>query len=224
MLVNLQGAGLDSIGLANILNAGGRKLLSHQSLLITGSNYWFTLAPSVAQYTSIGDAVSAVHWASSRPSTASVWWAKSSGDKNHLVLQSPRTFNLTAPLEEDNAIRRGVVGKTRSLKTSLQRLIDTCSIYPPFDASFPPDDLSRFGSIYFSPLTFCYVLSDLIRRVGSQNLSALMTNFISILPPVFRKSFEPAIMLGWRASQSDISERWLSYLQIWRWRVLQHIS
>ena len=58
----------------------------------------------------------------------------------------------------------------------------------------------------YSPLTFCYTLSDLIRRGGIRNPSALMQSFFCGLPPVFQKNL-------------DTIQEWMGQRPVWKVKV-----
>ena len=177
---------VDTLGLANLLNAAGRKLLSDQSMLITESKYWYNIAPTVAQFvqemlfcplnlipTIYGfRLMDNVEWGQVEPRCTSTMDA----------MPARLRWKKTRPFDQVPLVL------TPCLERSLQLLMDACSVHP-FIASAKR---TIYEAIIrrFSPLTFCYVLSDLIHRGGIKDPSALMDTFFSGLRPVFKTSFE----------------------------------
>ena len=173
----------DSLGLANLLNAAGRKLLSDRSLLFIESIHWSGVATSVAQY--------AQEMLCCPLSLVPTLYGLRLMDKVEWGQEAPySTLNMSAMstrLRWKKAMPFDQVSLDLSspLKMCLQQLMHQYSTNESLASS-----LLHVAEKFFSPLTFCYVLSDLIRRGGIQDPSSLMTTFISTVHPVFQKSFE----------------------------------
>ena len=176
----------DFFGLANLLNAANRKLLSDQSLLITESWSWSCVAPSVAQYVQ--------EMLCCPLSLIPTLYGLRLMDKVELGQEEPRfshTMIIAMPFrlrwKKAMPFDQVPLVLTPPLEMSLRRLMDACSVNPSSSSKFVFEAIRW----YFSPLTFFYVLSDLIRRGSSTHLtSALTSSLLRTLRPLFRKSFE----------------------------------
>ena len=160
----------DTLGLANLLNAAGRKLLSDQSLLITESMEWMRVAPSVAQY--VFRLMDNVELGQNVPRS----------NRTIAAMPSRLRWKKAMPFDQVPLVL------TPSLETCLHRLMSACCLRPSQDTAYLKRE--SFCWPHFSSLTFCYVLSNLIQRGGITTTSSLWNIFIAPLRPVFRKSFE----------------------------------
>ena len=98
------------------------------------------------------------------------------------------------------------------LNNSLQQLIDNCSVnHVVAPGSIVPAACESFCWPYFSPLSFFYVINDLIHRGGINDPAALINNFISRLRPVFVKNFETC-------------RAWMEHRPVWRVNVRLPVS
>ena len=192
----------DSFGLASLLNATGRKLLSDRSLLFIESIRWICVAPSLAQYVQelLFCPLSLIPTLYGFRLMDNVEWGQETprSTRTMAVMPTRLRWKKTMPFAQVALVL------TSPLKMTLQRLMDACS-YNPYIASSHPavaESLCRF----FSPLTFCYVLSDLIHRGGIKEPTALMAAFFSRLRPEFRKSFETCLA-------------WMEKRPVWRVKV-----
>ena len=185
----------DEIGLVNILNAAARVLRSEDSVLLTqteGLPYMATdfsdyihevlccplsLAPSIYGFRLI-DKIQLTAPDSPFPSTGLRWKKSSLLDGVPLVL-SP------------------------ALEKYLDRLKKACFHISP---SGEPVHWKTCGLACYSPLTFRYVLNDLIRRSGFISPSAVMSAALSGLPPVFRKSL-------------SVGQAWMERRPVWKVKV-----
>ena len=181
----------DILGLANLLNAAGRKLLSDQSLLFTESMTWVNTAPTVAKY---------VQEVLCCPlNLTPTLYGLRLMDNVELGQETARStctmLAMTARLRWKRTLPfdRVPLALTPTLESSLQRLMEACSLNP--SVTHSRSQLCGKVCHFYSPLTFCYVLSDLIHRGGIQKPSALISAFHSRLPPVFRQTFE--VHLAW---------------------------
>ena len=195
----------DTLGLANLLNAAGRRLLSDESMLITENTDWLKVAPTVSKYIQemLFCPLSLIPTLYGFRLMDNVEWGQ---DKPHSIchmstLPTQLRWKKTKPFDGVPLVLSPPLNK------SLQRLMDACSINPCIASVYPA--VRKEVCKFFSPLTFCYVLSDLIRRGGVPEPSALTGAFISTLRPVFRKSFETC-------------RAWMENRPVWRVNV--HIS
>ena len=195
----------DFLGLANLLNAASRKLLSDQSMLITEIMAWLNVAPTGAKYVQ-----EILFCPLSLIPTLYGFRLMDNVEFGQEALRCTRTMLSSMPtrLRWKKAISFDHVPLvlTPCLKTTLQRLMGACSVNPSIASGQPV--VHETVCTYFSPLTFFYVLGDLIRRGSIQEPSGLMDTFLSTLRPVFRKSFETC-----RAWMEDRSV-WLVQLRI----------
>ena len=147
----------DDLGLANLLNAAARKLLSDESLLITESIYWFGVAPTVAQYVqeTLFCPLSLVPTLYGFRLMEKVEWGQESPRAAFTLNVMPARLRWKKTMPFD----RVPLVFTPSLKVPLMGLMNACAHIP--SCKDLTTDMRRS---YYSPLTFCYVLSDLIRR------------------------------------------------------------
>ena len=169
----------DSLGLLNVLNGAARKLRSHQSALITGTRhqevkYYPLVCHTLNQLCSCESLyptlyglrlMDNVQWGSDRP---------------HNFTQSTPFLRLrwkkAQPFVGVPLVVSGDVEKC------LEMLKQMCFFFP--------SNLKMSGVTFYTPLTFCYVLSDLVRRCGIRDPSTLLETALSNLPPVFHKYLE----------------------------------
>ena len=181
----------DTLGLANLINGASRKLISDQSLLLTESSLWLKVAPSVDEYvqkvlccplslipTIYGfRLIDKVEWGQEVP--------RSRRTITTTVMPARLRWKKTMPFDQVPLVF------SQSLKTCLKRLLNACFSHPSLDPLIACAQAAEFNKtmLFFSPLTFFYVVSDLLRRGGIREPSALMTTFCSLLLPAYWKSF-----------------------------------
>ena len=189
----------DSLGLANLLNAAGRKLLSDQSLLSTETVFWYKLAPTVAQYVQevLCCPLSFIPTIYGFRLMDNVEWGQ---EASRCTFTNP-TSVMSARLRWKKAMvfDQAPLVLTPPLKICLQQIMDVCAL------NYSSPEL-KTTAWFFSPLTFFYILSDLIQRGSIQESSALMTSFVSRLDSNLQKSFET-----YRA--------WMENRPVWRVKV-----
>ena len=191
----------DHVGLANILNAAARKLDSDKSLLITESLQWVKVAPDVAQY--LQEVLCCPH--SLIPTIYGLRLlniVQLGSEKLHSIrflngASSRLRWKKSLPFEKMPLIL------SLDLVGSLERLKKLCFLSPS-----APD---RCGMDLYSPLTFHYILSDMVQRVGFPDPPALVADAISGLPPTFRKSLETI-------------KAWMEHRPVWRVKVVVPFS
>ena len=180
----------DYVGVANLLNAASRKLLSDRSVLFTESMLWTNVAPDVALY--VQEVLCCP------PSlTPTIYGVRLMDDvelgPTKLRLLRPYFFppirlrwKKTLPFDGVPLI------VSPDLVNSLSRLRDECfgmTTSKPAPIWTSPG-VTRSGIGYYSPLTFCYVLGDMICRGAMPGPSALISSSFAGLPPVFRNSLQ----------------------------------
>ena len=192
----------DTLGLVNLLNAASRKLLSDESLLITESTVWVYVAPTVAQYVQelLFCPLSLIPTIYGFRLLDSVEWGQEEPRSTRTTTFMPTRLRWKKTMSFDQV----PLVLTTPLINALQRLMNACSVNSAIASAHPK--IYKTLSQFFSPLTFCYVLSDLIRRGDIKEPSTLMDTFSSKLRPVFRKSFETC-------------RAWMENRPVWRVKV-----
>ena len=196
----------DHVGIVNVLNAATRKLRSARSILITETVQWTNVAPTVSKY---------VQEALCCPLSLipTIYGLRLMDDlelgpefppsiKAHTVLPTRLRWKIALALEGVPLVL------SPHMEQSLKKLKDECfRLTPAASTRFQSNDFSgRCGMVCYSPLTFRYVVSDMIRRGGFQNPASLMSSSLFRLPPVFEKSVET-------------SQAWMDHRPIWRVKV-----
>ena len=181
---------VDTIGFVNVLNAAARKLRSDQSVLLSETMKWAIYAPDIVDY---------VQKMLCCPlSFIPTVYGLRLMDNIELGSETPRSFNtlILPPSRLRWKKASPVVGVplvvSSSLELCLQRLKKMCFL------------TTKSGSA--SPLTFCYVLSDLCRRGGLRDPSHLMESLFFGLAPVFKKSL-------------DTIQAWMNRRPVWQVKI-----
>ena len=177
----------DVIGLANVLNAATRKLRSNRSILVTDTLLWTSVAPTVSQYLQVVLCC---------PLTLiPTIYGVRLVDNIELGPETPPTFASQIMLptrirwKTSLSLEGAPLVLSPTLERALKQLKDECFHLSQPDA-FVTKTTGRCGMARYSPLTFSFVLGDMIRRGGFRNPAALMSSVSFRLPPVFSKSLE----------------------------------
>ena len=191
----------DYLGLANVLNAAARKLRTHQSVLYTESLQWTALAPDVVHYVAevLCCPPSLVPTIYGLRLTGNVQLGRETPlHSESFVAPSYRIrWKKVQPFDGVSLVL------SEPLEQSLERLKKFCFLQP--------FEVDRCGMSCYSPLTFFYVLSDLIIRGRIRDPATMMTSLFSGLPPVFRKSLETI-------------QAWMEGRQVWSVKVAIPLS
>ena len=189
----------DDVGLVNLLNGASRKLRSAQSFLFTESIQWHERQLTAEQYVKETLCCST--------SLIPTMYGLRLKDSINLGSKVP-------PFYENNGLFpwcrlcwmkalpfEGVpLVLTQPLEESLNRLNAAC--FPiPLDSS--SNLREQCGISSYTPLTFSYVVSDLIRRGGIRDVSAVTSKLFSVPRPVFRKALETR-------------QAWMNNRPVWR--------
>ena len=180
------------IGLANLLNGGARKLRSDQSVLLTGSWQWRQSASDVAQF---------LHKILCCPLSLvpTIYGLRLMTDNVELGLEgSSRLRWKKSPPRFDGV----ALVFSAALKESLDRLRAECFglTRTPASATASSGGTTADPAVFYTPLTFRYVLNDLVQRGASAELMA--TSFDG-LAPAFRQSIAT-------------SRAWMERRPVWR--------
>ena len=187
---------MDHLGPVNLLNAAARKLLSDQSVLMTETSSWTEMgATSVAQY---------VQEVLCCPlSLIPTLYGLRLIDNIEVGPETFRSVRTTSVAAARLRWKKALpfVGVplclSTSLEQSLERLSKACVPNPSINTS------DRSGMMVYSPLSLCYVLSDIIHRGGVENPSALVSAAFSFMPPAFRRSLQAL-------------QAWMEHRPVWR--------
>ena len=171
----------DHIGLVNLLNAAPRKLRSDQSVLFTERLHWTKGGPDMAVYLQkiLCCPLSLIPTLYGLRLMDNVELGTDTSNSFCIAVIPPSRlrWKKAPPLIGIPSVL------SQSIQSSLQRLKSICFLMVSNGKRF-------FETRFHSPLTFCYVLSDLCRRGGVQNPSALMESLFFGLAPVFKKSLD----------------------------------
>ena len=191
----------DVVGLVNVLNAAARKLRSARSILITETVQWNNVAPTVSQYlqevlccpmslipTIYGlRLMDDIELGSDTPPKK----------KTQTVLPCRIRWKKVPPFDGVPLVL------SPTLERSLNLLREECFWLSSSSVIRSDKTVKRCGMNCYSPLTFRYVVSDLIRRGGFQDSAALLSSALCRLPPVFTKSLET-------------NQAWIDRRPVWR--------
>ena len=190
----------DDVGLVNLLNGASRKLRSAQSFLFTESIQWHE------RYFTAGEYIEKTLFCPL--SLIPTMYGLRLKENIHLGTQVPPpsiggsalplcrlSWNKTLPFEGAPLVL------TQPLEESLHRLKTACFLLPPDPSTRSLRGLCGISS--YTPLTFSYVVSDLIRRGGIRDASAVTSKLFSVSRPVFRKALEAR-------------QAWMENLPVWR--------
>ena len=194
----------DVVGLVNVLNAAGRKLRSAQSVLVTETAQWINVASNVSQYVqkvlccplSLIPTIYGLH-------------LMDDIERGSTIPPNPQTYAVTPTrIRWKTALPFDGVPLVLSptLEHALKQLRDECFHLSPSSILLTSTAPGRCGMVCYSPLTFRYVLDDMIRGGGFRDPVTVMSSACSRLPPVFTKSLET-------------SQAWLENRPVWRVKV-----
>ena len=188
----------DVVGLVNVLNAATQKLRSDQSVLVTETVQWNKVPPKLSQY--IQEVLCCPL------SLIPTIYGLRLVDHFELGPETPLNINAmklrrfrwktTLPFEGVSLVL------SQSLKRSLKKLRDECFRLSPSSVFISKNTGVRCGMFCYSPLTFHYVVGDMIRRGGFRDPTALMPSALSRLPPVFGQSLET-------------TQAWMTHRPVW---------
>ena len=193
----------DDVGLANLLNAAPRKLRSNESVLFTESFMRLDMLISAEQYLN--------EMLCCPLSLIPTIYGLRLKDNIGLGSEMPppflvantsfsffRLFWMKAlPFEGVSLVL------SQTLEDSLDRLKTACFTVP---TKVPSNLWKICGISRYSPLTFCYVVSDMIRRGSIQNSTALMSKMFHAPRPVFRQELETI-------------QAWMKNRPVWRVKI-----
>ena len=189
----------DRMGLANLLVAAARKLRSSQSVLLTTCKSWVEVASDVPQYVeaTLCCPLSLVPTMYGLRLMDNV----ELGPETLRFVDFPPYAGFQLRWKKCPPFNGIQLALSPPLKESLRRLRDECFA---LSIATPPSWILRSerkfllgsGMVFYSPLTFFYVLSDLMRRGGMQEASTVLPVALSGLPPVFQLHLET--LLAWR--------------------------
>lgn len=177
----------DHVGPINLLNAAARKLRSDQSVLFTESMTWPTLAPSLAQYIQevLCCPLSLIPTIYGLRLMDDVdLGPESARSVPHMYGASSR-FRWKKALPFDGV----TLNTSEALREFIFRLKETCSLLP----TTLQENVTMCGMTFYSPLTFHYVMDDLVRRGKTEDIYlTLLEPSLTVdgFPPVFLKYVE----------------------------------
>ena len=188
----------DHLGLVNLLNASARKLRSDQSVLITESLQLSSGKPNAMIIAKYLEKILCCPL-----SLTPTLYGLRLVDNVEFGSEEPPFFGtlLLVPFcrlrwKKTLPLTGAPLALSPTLDKSIKSLKEVCFLGS-------KDSLFQCRTSRYSPLTFHYVLSDLIHRGGIRDSSALFEIALSELPPVFRKSFET-------------TRAWMKQEPIWR--------
>ena len=184
---------VDHVGLANLLKAAARKLRSNQSTLFTESMAWPLWAKDVAGYlqTVLCCPLSLIPTIYGLRLMDNV----ELGPDSFISTRNPPKPFSRLGWKKAQLFKGVALTMSSQLEQCLERLKKLCFLVK--TPSIGRDD--KVGIKVFSPLTFCYVLSDLIHRGG------LPASTMEAFPPpsIFRASMEA-------------NQAWMEGRDVWR--------
>ena len=148
----------DQDGPVNVLNASARMLRNDQSVLLTMSKFWSFSAPDVVQYVQ--------KMLCCPPSLIPTIYGLrllNNFELGHEVFGSLRSTSILFRWKKSPPPFQGVpLALSPALEKSLNQLRTECFALPePFPSALPKAGMR--GNGFYTPLTFCYVLGDLIQ-------------------------------------------------------------
>ena len=176
----------DHIGPVNVINATARQLRSERSVLFTESMLWGNVAPDLAQYVEelLCCPLPLIPTIYGLRLIDSIELGSETLGLFRSVIASSSRLRWKKALPFDGV----QLSISPILKECLEQLKNICYLMPSAFPSNVQKSRTSCGMASYSPLTFHYVLSDLIRRGGVG--PTLMSTFFSALPPVYRKANE----------------------------------